>query len=280
MPVPRLRAVTGATGIVPAVVVATAAIALAACTSAPTGPASDVDSTASPSPAATSTSSSTGPSGSAGTGDAAGTPAPAETRSAAQLLQEARQAFSAAPSVHVTGTAVRGADAYVVDVRIAGDSGGIATINTSGQTVDVTRVRDVAYVGGDLAFWRSVTGDDVRARQMVGSRVRTGASDTNFASFVQLTQPTTFAAALPDPARPATVGPVATIRGTAVVGVRDSAGSTLYVAATGPAYPLRLDGIASGQVVFLDFADYGARVSLPAPDARPTGRVVEPGGGS
>ena len=50
-----------------------------------------------------------------------------------------------------------------------------------------------------------------------------------------------------------------------MVGVRNAAGTTLYVAATGPAYPVRLDGLASDQVVFLDFTDYGAPVPLRPP---------------
>ncbi|MGZ4651332.1 MAG: hypothetical protein ACXV3A_12445 [Kineosporiaceae bacterium] len=267
---------TGATGIVPAVVVTIVVVMLAACTGG-TAESTSAHNGSAPTSASEPASPSAGASGSTPPGEAPWTPAPGETRSAAQLLQAARDAFSGASSVHVTGTAVRGSDAYIVDVRMAGATGGTATINTSGQTVDVTRIGDVAYVGGDLAFWRGITGDDNQARQMVGTHVRTGASEGNFASFVQLTQPSTFAAALPDPAKSATVGPMSRIRGTTAVGVRDSSGSTIYLAASGPAYPLRLDGLARGQVVFLDFSDYGARVPLPAPSP---GRVVGQGPGS
>lgn len=194
-----------------------------------------------------------------------------------QYLQAARDAFAGATSVHVTGTAVHGADAYVVDAHLAAAQGGTATIKTSGQTVDVIRLGDDAYVGGDLAFWESVTGDPARARSMVGSYVRTSATNGNFGSFVAFTQPATYAAALPDPAAPATVGAATTIDGRGAVAVRDAAGSTLYVATTGPAYPLRLDGLAGGQVVFLDFTGYGEPVQLTAP---PVGTVTGSGIGS
>jgi hypothetical protein len=196
---------------------------------------------------------------------------------AAALLRQARAAFGSAPSVHVTGTAVRGADAFVVDARLQGASGGTATVKTSGETVDVVRMGDVAYVGGDLAFWRSVTGDEARARQRVGSYVRTGAGEANFASFVTFTQPATYAGVLPDPARPATIGATTTIRGVPAVAVRDQAGSTLYVARRGTPYPLRLDGLANGQVVFLDLFGYGAPVPLVAPTSA---TVRTPGPGS
>jgi hypothetical protein len=205
-----------------------------------------------------------------------GSSAPAAS-SAAELLQRARAAFLAAASVHVTGTAVRGADAFVVDARLKGSSGGTATVTTSGETVDVIRIDDVAYVGGDLAFWRSVTGDEARARASLGSHVRTGAGEPDFASYVAFTQPSTYAHVLPDPARPATLGATTLIRGLPATAVRDRSGSTLYVARAGPGYPLRLDGLTGGQVVFLDFADYGATVPLRAPSS---GSVRHPRPGS
>jgi hypothetical protein len=254
--VPRLRPVTalGVTGIVAAMVTGL----LAGCGDAAGGAAT-----------AGSVSPSGSPSGSA-------VPVPGESRTPAQLLEQARAAFLAATSVHVTGTAVRGADAYVVDARLRGADGGTATVKTSGETVRVVRVGNDAYVGGDLAFWRSVTGDETKARQMVGTSLRTSVGQPGFAAFVAFTEPATYAAALPDPARPATLATTTTIRGESVIGVRDQTGSTLYVARTGPAHPLRLDGLTNGQVVFLDMADYGAPVPLPAPSS-PSVRTPGPG---
>lgn len=185
-----------------------------------------------------------------------------------QYLAASQDAFAGATTVHVTGTAVRGADAYVVDAHLVSGKGGTATIKTSGQTVQVIRIGDDAYVGGDLAFWQSMTGDPARARSMVGTYVKTSATAGNFASFVAFTQPATYAAVMPGASGPATVGAVTTIGGRGAVAVRDAAGSTLYVATTGPAYPLRFDGLAGGQVVFLDFTDYGQPVQLTAPVTR------------
>ena len=202
---------------------------------------------------------------------------PARTASPAQLLRAAREAFGSATSVHVTGTFVRGAQAYVLDVRLAGTAGGTATIETAGATVDVIRIGDTGYVGGDLAFWESVTGNEAKARRMVGTHVRTAVADPAFAAYVPFTEPRTYAEVLPEPDRPATRTGAATIRGTPVVGVRDGAGSALYVAAAGPAYPLRLDGLTAGQVVFLDFSEYGAPVPLRAPSSR---SLADPGSGS
>jgi hypothetical protein len=204
-------------------------------------------------------------------------PALGETPGAAALLQRARAAFLAAPSVHVSGTAVRGADAFIVDARLKGAAGGTATVQTSGETVEVIRIGDDAYVGGDLAFWRSVTGDESRAGAMVGTYVRTGAEEPNFATYIAFTQPSTYVEVLPDPAKPATLGATTLIRAAPAIAVHDQSGSTLYVAGAGPSYPLRLDGLTGGQVVFLDFADYGASIALRAPTS---GSVRTPGTGS
>ena len=251
--VPRLRPVTalGVTGIVAAMVTGL----LAGCGDAAGGAATAGSvSPARPAPRPAR------PSGSA-------VPVPGETRTPPSSCEQARAAFLAATSVHVTGTAVRGADAYVVDARLRGADGGTATVKTSGETVRVVRIGDDAYVGGDLAFWRSVTGDETKARQMVGTTLRTSVGEPGFAAFVAFTEPGTYAAALPDPAHPATLATTTTIRGESAIGVRDQSGSTLYVARTGPAHPLRLDGLTNGQVVFLDMADYGAPVPLPAPSS-------------
>jgi hypothetical protein len=270
--VPGLRAVTGRTMSAPAVIAVAAVVVLAGpagCTPAgmvTVGGAHDGTGASQPSSSPFSP------------GPATSSPAPAaQAGSAAQLLQRARDAFAGASSVHVTGTAVHGADAYVLDVRLAGADGGRAKIEASGQTVDVTRIGDVAYVSGDLPFWRFVMGDETKARQMTGSWLRTPASAPNFASFVQFTQPSTYAAVLPDPSEPATVTGLATIRRTSVTGVRDGDGSTLYVATSTPGYPMRLDGLSGGKVVFLDFSEYGGPVSLRAPR---TARATGPGHGS
>jgi hypothetical protein len=217
--------------------------------------------------------------GDAATGTPTGVPTPdpsasgstpaasTDPRSAAELLQAARAAFDAAPSVHVTGTAVRGGDSYVVDLRLKGQAGGTATIRTSRGTVDVVRIGDVAWVGGDLAFWQGVTGDAARARRSVGSYVKVPARQGNFGEYVAFTWPDAVSALLPDPAKPATVRPTTTIAGRAAVPVRTGEGATLSVVATGTAYPLRLDGLSDGQFVLLDFAGYGDPVPLAAPDA-------------
>ena len=205
-------------------------------------------------------------------------PRPRRARPAAPPTCCGRRArrFSSRPSVHVTGTAVRGSDAFVVDARLRGSAGGTATVATSGETVDVVRIGDVAYVSGDLAFWRSVTADETRAEALAGSCVRTGSPGAPVRLVRRLHPALDLRRRAPGPGGPATLGAGTVIRGTPVITVRDGSGSTLSVAGTGPAYPLRIDGLTAGQVVFLDFADTAL---LSRCRRRPRGRSTTRGRG-
>lgn len=275
MAVPRSRAVTGVGLGLRLVPLVLAGAVLAGCAAG-----SDLTRAGLPGdgPTGTPTGSAPAPDTPDPSGSGSGPAALVDPRSAAELLQAAREAFAAAPSVHVTGTAVRGGDSYVVDLRLKGSAGGTARITTSHGTVHVVRIGDRAWVGGDLAFWQSVTGDAAKARQAVGSWVQVPAREGNFGEYVAFTWPDTVGALLPDPARPATVRPTTAVAGRPAVPVRTDEGATLTVAASGPAHPLRLDGLSGGQFVLLDFAGYGDPVPLAAPAG--TVRPSEPGGGS
>jgi len=214
-----------------------------------------------------------------------GEPGPVPTRPAADLVRAARDAFAAAPSVHVTGTLVRGAQSYELDLRLKGAAGATARIvlprptPASGRPseVHVTRIGDVAWVGGNLGFWRAVTGDEARARRLAGSCVRVAADGGNFGEYVAFTQPGTLAALLPDPAQPATLESPVPLDGRPSVPVVVDRTTRLSVAAQGPPYPLRLSGLTSDETVsrFLDFSGYGAPVPLRAPSCG----AGEPGSG-
>jgi hypothetical protein len=201
----------------------------------------------------------------------------AQTRSAADTLRAARAAFASAPSVHVTGTVVKGAQGYELDVRLKGAAGATARIVPSTPApgpgshpeVRVIRVGEVAWVGGNLGFWRSVTGDEAQARRRVGSWVKVPADGGNFGEYVTFTRPETLTALLPDPAQPATLEAPVPFEGRLAVPVVVNRTTRLTVAAGGTPYPLQVSGLTPGESVsrFLNFSDYGAPVPLRAPNA-------------
>jgi hypothetical protein len=207
---------------------------------------------------------------------AAGSPGPARTRSAAGLLQAARAAFAAAPSVHVTGTVVKAAQGYELDLRLKGADGATARIVPSTSApgpsphpeVRVIRIGEVAWVGGNLGFWRSVTGDEAQARRRVGSWVKVPADGGNFGEYVTFTRPETLTALLPDAAQPATVESPVPFEGRLAVPVVVNRTTRLTVAAEGAPYPLQVSGLTPDESVsrFLNFSEYGTPVPLRAPD--------------
>jgi hypothetical protein len=206
---------------------------------------------------------------------AAVSPSGTERRSAAELLRAARAAFAAAPSVRVTGTLVKGAQGYDLDLRLKGRAGGTARIEPSTRApgpgpdpvVDVIRIGDVAWVGGNLGFWRSVTGEEARARALVGSWVRVAADGGDFGEYVAFTRPETLTALLPEPAQPAAVEPRVPFDGRPAIPVVVDRVTRLTVAAAGAPYPLQLSGLTGDATVsrFLTFSGYGADVPLRAP---------------
>ena len=219
-----------------------------------------------------------------------GAPAPAQGRSAADLLRAARAAFAGASSVHVTGTLVKGVQGYELDLRLKGAAGGTARIvpstsapgSTPHPEVRVIRIGDVAWVGGNLGFWRGVTGDEAQARRRVGSWVKVPADGGNFGEYVAFTQPGTVTALLPDPARPADLEPAVPFEGRLAVPVVVDRTTRLTVAADGTPYPLQLSGLTSDESAsrFLNFSDYGAALQLQAPDGGPDAGPVEPSNGT
>jgi hypothetical protein len=192
-------------------------------------------------------------------------------------VRAARAAFAAAPSVHVTGTVGKGAQSYDLDLRLKGDAGATVRIVPSTATpgpaphpeVRVVRVGDVAWVGGNLGFWRGVTGDDAQAGRMVGSWVKVSVDGGNFAEYVAFTRPEAIAALLPDPAQAAALGSAVPFGGGLAVPVVVGRTTRLTVAGSGTPSPLQVSGLTPDGAVsrFLNFSDYGAPMSLRAPVA-------------
>jgi hypothetical protein len=231
-----------------------------------------------------------GPTGTPADGSSQSSPggslAPARSSAAADLVRAARDAFTGAGSVHVTGTLVRGAQGYELDLRLKGAAGGTARIVPSTPApgpsphpeVRVIRIGEVAWVGGNLGFWRGVTGDETLARRQVGSWVKVPADGGNFGEYVAFTRPETVTALLPDPAQPATLEAAVPFEGRPAIPVVVARTTRLTVAAEGPAYPLQVSGLSSDETVsrFLNFSGYGAAVPLRAPGSG----AVEPGSGT
>jgi hypothetical protein len=183
-------------------------------------------------------------------------------KSAGQILRDARSAVTRASSVHLSGelqtTATLGLNLYL------GAKGGRGTVSTNGLVVRVTRIGNAAYLSGTSTFYRQFT-DAAGIHLLEGRWLKVPISDARFGAFGDLTNMQGLLAAMLQPKGAVVKSGTRTLDGIPVIGLRDSSGGgTLYVAATGPPYPveLRQSGAHHGVVTF---DHWGGPVALRAP---------------
>jgi hypothetical protein len=184
-----------------------------------------------------------------------------EDETAAQVLQDAAAALESAGSVHVTGTGIADGTPAQVDLRIQdGSSGG--TITLKDARVEITRVGEETYVKGDEAAMGAL-GVQPEMHGLAADRwlrltpqESSGLAGFSLDSFAQ--QLTTSESPLE------TEVEQTELDGIPVVVVSKQDGSRLYVANTGPAYPLRAEseGADPGRI---DFSEYGSDFQITAP---------------
>ena len=179
-----------------------------------------------------------------------------EHKSPADVLQQAAAALKGATSVHVVGGSGDGR----IDARIQ-PGAATGTLSKDGHKVRVTIIGSDGYFYADRAGIQMMGIPREVQGQVAGRWLKMKFSGSAFTGFTlaglaaQLTSYT-------GPLEPKVSQ--ATLNGKQVVVVSWRDGGRLYVANTGPAYPLRGDfkGAQAGRV---DFTDYGAHVQITAP---------------
>jgi hypothetical protein len=184
-----------------------------------------------------------------------------EDKSPAQIQEEAAAAIKGAKGVHVTGTSISDATPAQVDLRIQnGSSSG--TITLEGAHFEITRVGEVTYVKADEAALESLgippemhrLGADrwLKLAPQEASGLE-GLSLDSFAQQVTMNE---------SPLETEIEQTELDRRRVVVISTQD--GSRLYIANTGPAYPIRgeLKGANEGRI---DFSEYDVDFQITAP---------------
>jgi hypothetical protein len=230
-----------------ALVLAAAAIALAACGSTN----STTKAAAAPAPAVSS--------GPADNGVSAVDP---DT-----VVDRAKAALKQAKSFHLKGGATEDGSPVAVDLEVAGsDLAGSITYDK--VKLQVLTVAGKDYLRTGKAGWTKLAGKDgAAAAELLADRwvLVPAGGDDDLGSFFDLTK----ADNLLSFQGPLTKGPSKRIGDTAAVSVVDKDGATMYVAATGEPYPLRLEEKPGGDALVL--SEFGK--TFPAIKA-PTGSNV------
>lgn len=198
-------------------------------------------------------------SSSAGPGASAGTNGE-QSKSAQQVLSDAKSALFNASAVHVKGTMSGQAGSETLDVQFQGeDSSG--TISSSGITLNVIKTGGKVYVKAPEQFWLKSAGP-ANAPKLANRWLVEPAGMAGNVSTLTLQGVAAELNATDSPLKPNVT--TSQVDGQPAVVVTQQDGSTLAVSGTGAPLPLRLtnNGAAKGS---LAFTDYGKKQTITAP---------------
>lgn len=182
-----------------------------------------------------------------------------------QIVADAEAAATSATSVHVGGAGISGGTPLSLDLRLVAGKGGKGHLHVNGLSFDIVRVGQTAYFKGDARFWKHF-GSGVAVLLLRGRWLAEPVGHGNLAAFAPLTDISKLFHAILTSHGTLSKGAATTIAGQPAIALVDSSkgGGTLYVAATGPPYPLALKS-PQGKRGTITFDQWNAPVTLTAP---------------
>ena len=187
------------------------------------------------------------------------------SKSPDQIIAASTRAIDAVHSVRVSGSVADGAkDTIELDLHLVSGKGATGSMAENGLSFKLITVNDTAYIDGSPSFWKQFAGG-AAAQLLPGKWLKAPANRGDFASFSSLGDLKTLVSGLLTGHGALTKGGESTVAGRRVVALHDpSKHGTLYVAVTGPPYPIRIvnTGSGGGQI---DFSAFDQPVSLAAP---------------
>jgi hypothetical protein len=187
----------------------------------------------------------------------------AETgKTADQILADSERAAVTARSVHVVGHGVSGVP-LSFDLYLLAGEGGRGQIATNGLSFELVRIGQKAYFEASTAFWRHY-GNRIAATLLHGRWIEAPATHGDLASFTPLTDLVALVRGALGSHGVLKVGAATMVDGHRVIPLIDTTqGGTLYVAATGPPYPLGIKG--KGGKGSISFEGWNEAVTLRRP---------------
>jgi len=195
-----------------------------------------------------------------------------ERKSAAEVQQEAAATLRAAASVRVVSEGEIDGQPARIELRMQGGSSS-GTVEMAGSSFQLTKVGDDVYLKGDERALTELGVPAETQRSAANKWLKLAPEQVTLLEGFSIDD---IAGELTSPESP--IEPTVaqeTLDGRKVVVITQQNGSKLYVANTGPAYPVRgiLKGNTPGQI---DFTEYGVDFGIEAPpDAVELGSVTE-----
>lgn len=187
------------------------------------------------------------------------------SKSAEEIVAEAKKAADSASSVHVSGSVNSGGSAVTLDLNLASGKGATGQISQNGSTFKVIIDGGNAYISGSDAFYRKL-GGAAAAQLLAGKWLKISTSTPEFASFGSLTNMRKLLDTVLVGHGSLEKGSTTTVGGQQAIAVKDTTrGGSLYVATNGKPYPLQITkgGSEAGTISF-DKWDEPVAISPPA----------------
>lgn len=180
-------------------------------------------------------------------------------KSADEVLAASLAAAESAGAMHVAGES----DGTVIDLSLVRGEGASGSIAQGTNRFELLTVGDEIYLRGSDEFYRGLGGEAV-VRLLAGKWLKVSAGDRQFGSFAAFTDKDRLLAQALRPEGTIEKGDVETVDGTEVVPLTNGREGTLYVAATGEPYPVKIvpGGGRSGEITF---SGWDEPVELTAP---------------
>jgi hypothetical protein len=157
-----------------------------------------------------------------------------------QILAQVKKDVANAKSVHIVGSGKTGGTPITLDLQLAAGKGGAGHIAVGGYGFDLVRIGKKLYFKSDHRALQHYAGS-AAAQLLAGKWFAVPASSGGFGSFAPFTDLRQIVNQILSAAGPVEKGDETTIDGQKAIALTDtSKGGTLYVATTGPAYPLAL----------------------------------------
>lgn len=189
---------------------------------------------------------------------------------AAEIVTRAIRTTQAAAAVRIRGQFKADGQDVALDMRYDATGGG-GRVKIEEQTIDVLRIQREFWFAGDERFWRRVGGNQA-VRDYQAKYLKIPASDQRFTPLLNTTYVGKLLTTLVRAKGPFVKAGTVTMRGQRAVVVVDKTkdyGGTLWVAADGPPYLLRIQAAPDSRVSgAVDFGDYNKRFSLAPPNPR------------
>lgn len=182
-----------------------------------------------------------------------------------EVLAATKVAADAANSVHVAGAIVSNGSPITLDMDLLAGKGGRGQLSENGLSFELIQVGKTVYIKGSAAFYRHI-GGNAAAQLLQGKWLKAPAHSADFSSLSQLTDLRQLVDTTLANHGSLTKGGTTTVNGQKVLGVTDtSKGGTLYIAATGPPYPIEISkGGAGGGKIVLDRWNEPLKLAAPA----------------